>query len=56
MTILMTYALVADAWGTCIIATSRVVVLAKFYSKSKNEPNMSEYRLNYLFLVRQRRF
>ena len=29
VTILMVYALVADTWGTCIIATTRVVVLAK---------------------------
>ena len=30
MTILMAHALVADTWGTCIIATTRVVVLAEF--------------------------
>ena len=47
----MAYALGADTWGTCIIATTRVVVLAKFYSKSKAEPDMSEYRPDYLFLV-----
>ena len=26
----------------------------KIYSKSKTEPNMSEYRPDYLFLMRQR--
>ena len=30
VTILMAYASMADTWGTCIIATTRVVVLAKF--------------------------
>ena len=30
MTILMARALVADTWGTCIIATTRVVMLAEF--------------------------
>ena len=55
MTILMAYALMADIWGTCIIAATPVVVLAEFF-KSKTEPNMSEYRPDYLFLVRQRRF
>ena len=30
MTILMAYALVADTWGTCIIATTRIVLLAEF--------------------------
>ena len=30
MTILMAYALVADTWGTSIIATTRVVMLAEF--------------------------
>ena len=30
MTILMAHALVADTWGTCIIATTRVVMLAEF--------------------------
>ena len=29
MTILMAYALVADTWDTCIIATAREVVLTK---------------------------
>ena len=56
LTILMAFALIADTWGTCIIATTRVVMLANFNSKSKTEPNMSMYRPDYLFLVRQRRF
>ena len=30
MTILMAHASVADTWGTCIIATTRVVMLAEF--------------------------
>ena len=30
--------------------------VGRIYSKSKTEPNMSEYRPDYLFLVRQRRF
>ena len=56
VTIVMAYVLVADTWGTCIIATTRVVVLEKFYSNLKTEPNMSGYRPDYPLLVRQRRF
>ena len=56
MTILMVFAVGADRWGTCIVASTGVVVLEIFFSKSKTEPNMSEYRPNYLFIVRQRRF
>ena len=56
MTILMAYALVADHGGylhNCDYQSSRV---GGIYSKSKTEPNMSEHRPDYLFLVRQRRF
>ena len=55
-TILMAYALMADNIGylhNCDYQSSRV---GRIYSKSKTEPNMSEYRPDYLFLVRQRRF
>ena len=55
MIILTASALVADTWGTCIIATTRVVVMAEIFL-SKTEPNMSEYRPYNLFLVRQKRF
>ena len=55
MTILMASAMVANTWGTCIIATTRVIVLAEIFL-SKTEPNMFECRPDYLFLVRQRRF
>ena len=55
MTILMAYALAADIWGTCMIATTSSLV-GKICCKSKTEPDMSEYRPDYLFLVRQRRF
>ena len=40
MTILMAYALVADTWGTCIIATTRVVVLAKFILSQRQSREM----------------
>ena len=30
MTIFMAYALLADTWGTCIIATTSSVMLAEF--------------------------
>ena len=53
-TIFMAYALVADKWGTCIIVTTRLVVLANFNLSQKTEPNRSEYRLDYP--VRQERF
>ena len=44
VTILMACALMADTWGTCVIAATRVVLLAKFILiKPKTEPNMSEY-------------
>ena len=56
VTTLMAYALVTDTWDTSIIATIKVVALAKVYSKSKTEPGMSEYRPDSRFLVRQRRF
>ena len=56
VTALMAYALVADTMGylhNCDHQSSPVV---KIYSKSKTEPNTSEYRPDYLFVVRQRRF
>ena len=34
MTLVMAYALKADTWGTCIIATTRVVVSAEFLVKN----------------------
>ena len=58
MTILMAYAFQVSGrymgyLHNCDYQSGRV---GKIYSKSKAEPNMSEYRPDYLFLVRQRRF
>ena len=36
MTCPMGFALMADTWGTCMVATTEVVVLAKFNSESKD--------------------
>ena len=55
MTFLMAHVLVTDTWGTCIIATTRVVMLAEFI-ESNTEPNMSEYRPDCIFLGRQRHY
>ena len=49
MTILIAHALMCN----CDYQSSRV---GKINCKSKTEPNMSEYRPDYLFLARQRRF
>ena len=53
MTIPIAHAFMADTWGTCIVAIAGVVVLVEFISVSqKTELNMSEYRPDYLLLVR----
>ena len=49
MTIPMPHAFLADTMGTCMVVTTGVLVLAK----SRLSQNMSNYKLGYLFLVRQ---
>ena len=56
MTIPMVHGFMTDTWDTCMIDTTREVVLATIIpSQRLTESNVSELRPGYLFYVRQRR-
>ena len=47
----MARAVMADTWGTCMVANTGVVMLANLILSQKTEPNIPLYRADYLFFL-----